>query len=394
MRSLRTPVLAALAAGSLVALAGCGGSDNSAEGSNEDFTVVTSTNVYADIVKNVAGDAAEVTPVIDDPTQDPHDYEATAQDQLKLSKADMVVVNGGGYDAFMTTMLEAADHKPTVVDTVAISGLPGSEGVANEPHDHDHGDEDGHDHGEEGHDHGTEEAHDHGTEDAHDHGEEGHEHHDHGTEDAHDHGEDAHDHGEEGHDHDHDHGEEGHDHDHDHGAFNEHVWYSVPTMTKLVDEVSSKLSDELPDSADDIKKNAEDYKAELGKLQSQLDEAKSAHDGEKAAATEPIALWLFHDMGIENITSQDFLSAVEHGDDVPPLVLKKAKEQIANKEVVVLAYNSQNAGPQADELKTTAESAGVPVVSLAETMDNDEKYIDWMGGYIKDVQEALAGHDH
>jgi len=376
MRSLRTPVLAALAAGSLVALAGCGGSDNSAEGSNEDFTVVTSTNVYADIVKNVAGDAAEVTPVIDDPTQDPHDYEATAQDQLKLSKADMVVVNGGGYDAFMTTMLEAADHKPTVVDTVAISGLPGSEGVANEPHDHDHGDEDGHDHGEEGHDHGTEEAHDHGTEDAHDHGEEGHEDHDHGTEDAHDHG------------------EEGHDHDHDHGAFNEHVWYSVPTMTKLVDEVSSKLSDELPDSADDIKKNAEDYKAELGKLQSQLDEAKSAHDGEKAAATEPIALWLFHDMGIENITSQDFLSAVEHGDDVPPLVLKKAKEQIANKEVVVLAYNSQNAGPQADELKTTAESAGVPVVSLAETMDNDEKYIDWMGGYIKDVQEALAGHDH
>lgn len=383
MRSLRTPVLAALAAGSLVALAGCGGSDNSAEGSNEDFTVVTSTNVYADIVKNVAGDAAEVTPVIDDPTQDPHDYEATAQDQLKLSKADMVVVNGGGYDAFMTTMLEAADHKPTVVDTVAISGLPGSEGVANEPHDHDHGDEDGHDHGEEGHDHGTEEAHDHGTEDAHDHGEEGYEDHDHGTEDAHDHGEDAHDHG-----------EEGHDHDHDHGAFNEHVWYSVPTMTKLVDEVSSKLSDELPDSADDIKKNAEDYKAELGKLQSQLDEAKSQHEGEKAAATEPIALWLFHDMGIENITSQDFLSAVEHGDDVPPLVLKKAKEQIANKEVVVLAYNSQNAGPQADELKTTAESAGVPVVSLAETMDNDEKYIDWMGGYIKDVQEALAGHDH
>lgn len=385
MRSLRTPVLAALAAGSLVALAGCGGSDSSAEG-NEDFTVVTSTNVYADIVKNVAGDAAEVTPVIDDPTQDPHDYEATAQDQLKLSKADMVVVNGGGYDAFMTTMLEAADHKPTVVDTVAISGLPGSEGVANEPHDH--GDEDGHDHGEEGH-----EDHDHATEDAHDHGEEGH---DHGTEEAHDHGDeeghDAHDHGTED---AHDHGdEEGHDHDHDHGAFNEHVWYSVPTMTKLVDEVSSKLSDELPDSADDIKKNAEDYKAELGKLQSQLDEAKSQHEGEKAAATEPIALWLFHDMGIENITSQDFLAAVEHGDDVPPLVLKKANEQIENKEVVVLAYNSQNAGPQADELKTTAESAGVPVVNLAETMDNDEKYIDWMGGYIKDVQEALAGHDH
>ena len=324
MRSLRTPVLAALAAGSLIALAGCGGSDSSAEG-NKDFTVVTSTNVYADIVKNVAGNAAEVTPVIDDPTQDPHDYEATAQDQLKLSKADMVVVNGGGYDAFMTTMLEAADHKPTVVDTVAISGLPGSDGVANEPHDH---------------------------------------------------------------------GEEGHDHDHDHGAFNEHVWYSVPTMTKLVDEVSSKLSDELPDSADDVKKNAEDYKSELGKLQSQLDEAKSEHDGEKAAATEPIALWLFHDMGIENITSQDFLSAVEHGDDVPPLVVKEAKEQIANKEVVVLAYNSQNSGPQADELKKTAESAGVPVVNLAETMDNDEKYIDWMGGYIKDVQEALAGHDH
>ena len=165
-------------------------------------------------------------------------------------------------------------------------------------------------------------------------------------------------------------------------------------MTKLVDEVASTLSEELPDAADDISANADEYKAELDELQSQLDEAKAEHEGEKAAATEPIALWLFHDMGVENITSQEFLAAVEHGDDVPPLVLKEAKEQIENKEVVILAYNSQNAGPQADELKASAEDAGVPVVNLAETMDDDETYIDWMGAYIGDVQEALAGHDH
>ncbi|GAA1536486.1 metal ABC transporter solute-binding protein, Zn/Mn family [Brevibacterium picturae] len=341
----------AIALTTVAALSGCGGQ---ASGSTE-LSVVASTNVYADIVSQVAGDFAKVTAVIDDPNQDPHSYEATTQDRLKLSKADLVVQNGGGYDSFMTTMLEASGADVDTIDTVSISGLPGSEDVGNEPHDH--GDEEAN---------GGGHVHEHGEEEASDH-----------------------EHSEEGHDHEHA-GEEAHEH----GAFNEHLWYSVPTMTKLVDEVATHLGEAEPEHQDDFAANADEYKKTLQGLQAQIDAAKTKHEGDAVAATEPVPLWLFEDMGLENITSDEFLEAVEEGNDVPPLVLKEAEEQISSGDAVLLGYNTQAAGPQAEQLKSTAEDSDVPVVDLGETMPADAHYADWMGDYITEISTALEGHEH
>ena len=84
--------------------------------------VVASTDVYGDIVKTIGGDAVAVTAVIDSPDKDPHEYEADAQTQLAISKAQLVVENGGGYDDFIDTMLAAGSNKPTVVNVVEVSG--------------------------------------------------------------------------------------------------------------------------------------------------------------------------------------------------------------------------------------------------------------------------------
>jgi zinc/manganese transport system substrate-binding protein len=84
--------------------------------------VVASTDVYGDIVKTIGGDAVAVTSVIDNPDKDPHEYEADAQTQLAVSKAQLVVENGGGYDDFIDTMLAANSNQPTVVNVVEVSG--------------------------------------------------------------------------------------------------------------------------------------------------------------------------------------------------------------------------------------------------------------------------------
>ena len=339
MKSVR---IAAIAAAAGLVLAGCGTGDAESTGSGDKLKVVTSTNVYADLASQVAGDAADVEPIISDASKDPHDYEATSNDQLKLSKADVVIVNGGGYDAFMTTLLEAADKDPKVVNGVEVSELPGAEeNSANEPHDHDHG--------EEGHDH--------------------------------DHG---HDHGEEGHDHDHDHG-------HDHGAFNEHIWYSVSAMKNVVDSIEETLSEEDPDNKAAYEENADKLQGELDGLMKKADEVKKTGEGKKSAATEPVALWLFEDLGLETITPQKFLSAVEAGSDAAPVVLKQAQDQVKNKEVAVLGFNPQAVNEQAETLRKSADDAGVPVVELPETLNEGETYVDWMGSHIDDVEKALKG---
>ena len=84
--------------------------------------MVASTNVYGDIVKAIGGPAVSVISIIDSPDKDPHEYEADARTQLALSKAQLVVENGCGYDDFVDTMLNSDPTKPTLINVSEVSG--------------------------------------------------------------------------------------------------------------------------------------------------------------------------------------------------------------------------------------------------------------------------------
>ena len=94
----RLPVLV-LATVSALALTGC--SAAAAPADDDALQIVASTNVYGQLAAEIGGDRVEVTSLIDSAEKDPHGYEATARDRLAVQKADLVIENGGGYDAFM-----------------------------------------------------------------------------------------------------------------------------------------------------------------------------------------------------------------------------------------------------------------------------------------------------
>ncbi|HYO41134.1 MAG TPA: zinc ABC transporter substrate-binding protein [Nocardioidaceae bacterium] len=113
-------------AGTLL-LAGCGAQnsaagDASASASEARVTVVASTNVWGDVAESVGGEAVEVTSIISDPSQDPHSFEASSTTLLTLSKADLVVQNGGGYDDFMQRMTDSSGSEATVLTAVDLAG--------------------------------------------------------------------------------------------------------------------------------------------------------------------------------------------------------------------------------------------------------------------------------
>jgi zinc/manganese transport system substrate-binding protein len=122
----------ALTTGVLLAfLAGCGSSSGSgsnasaSQGTSSSSTVpvVASTNVYGDIAEQIGGGKVKVTSIISDPDQDPHSYEADTQNQLALSKAKVVIENGGGYDDFVDRMLKSSDNSSAeVINAVKVSG--------------------------------------------------------------------------------------------------------------------------------------------------------------------------------------------------------------------------------------------------------------------------------
>jgi zinc/manganese transport system substrate-binding protein len=116
--SLLTGALAAV-----MVLSSCGYSDDPATGpAGSALTIVASTNVWGSVAKAVGGDAVEVTSIISDPAQDPHSFEASSSTLLTVSKADLVIENGGGYDDFMGRMVESSKSSDTVLDAVDLSG--------------------------------------------------------------------------------------------------------------------------------------------------------------------------------------------------------------------------------------------------------------------------------
>ncbi|MDP9888948.1 zinc ABC transporter substrate-binding protein [Pseudarthrobacter enclensis] len=138
--------LAALAGFGLL-LTGCGSQSSQTQEAVQGINVVASTNVYGDIARTIGGDKVKVTAIINNAAQDPHSYEASAQDRLAVSKAQLIIENGGGYDGFLHTLVESS--KPgnaSVLTAVDISGLahpaesgagPSATGTADA---HDHGD--------------------------------------------------------------------------------------------------------------------------------------------------------------------------------------------------------------------------------------------------------------
>ena len=105
------------------------------------FTVVASVNQWGSLAQQLGGSCAKVTSLINTTSADPHDYEATASDLAKLSKADIVVLNGAGYDGWA----EKAQLNPDEQRIVNVGDLMGI--TATEEHSHEH------EEGEEGHHH-------------------------------------------------------------------------------------------------------------------------------------------------------------------------------------------------------------------------------------------------
>jgi manganese/zinc/iron transport system substrate-binding protein len=107
MRFLRHTALLALPLG---LLSGC----------NEEIKVadvVTTTAMVGDIVKQVAGDRLSVESIMGQ-RSDPHDYQPTRDDALKLRKAKVVFYSGLMLEGKMTEMFENLESQGRVVHAV------------------------------------------------------------------------------------------------------------------------------------------------------------------------------------------------------------------------------------------------------------------------------------
>jgi zinc/manganese transport system substrate-binding protein len=124
-------VVAALCAG-MLGLAACGGAGSGTSSKASVLRAVGVENEYANVISQIGGPYVSVTAVESNPNTDPHAFEASASVAAHIAGADLIVVNGLGYDTWAQKIMEAAPNpKRKVVDVQHLLGLPDS---ASNPH--------------------------------------------------------------------------------------------------------------------------------------------------------------------------------------------------------------------------------------------------------------------
>lgn len=304
----RTISTAIVLAGALaVSLAGCATPGEARDGPR----IVAATDVYGSIARAIAGDDAHVESIVDSANQDPHSYEATARDLLTVTRADLVIRNGGGYDPFMDQLVDESGAS-AVITAVEVSGLGApaeGDGHPAQPEDHEHGD-------------------------------------------------------------------------------NEHVWYHVGAMMRLVEQIEEALSELDPARASGYRANAERYLDDLAALEARVRAISLDIAGRAAVSTEPVADYLLEELGLDNRTPAAFARAVEAEMEVPPAAVKALLDELASGEVALFVWNIQTTGPAIEQAVEAARGHGIPILEVTETLDGRD-YREWMAAILDDVEVAM-----
>jgi len=134
MRFVRLATLA-------LVLAACGGGSGAGTGGSGEpdgaIRVVTTSTVFADLVRNTGGERVAVTSLVP-PGADVHTYQAAPDDLRAASNAQLFVMNGLGLDDWLEeTLLSASSEAPVLKLAEGIEGVelvPGEQAGEENPH--------------------------------------------------------------------------------------------------------------------------------------------------------------------------------------------------------------------------------------------------------------------
>ena len=123
----------------LLVVAACGGGSvpTGSVDPGGQLKVVTTSTVFADLIRNVGGDRVAVTSLVPRGV-DVHTYQATPVDLRAVASADLFVMNGLGLDDWLEKTIRAASNGAPIVklavDLEGVVLLPGETPAAQNPH--------------------------------------------------------------------------------------------------------------------------------------------------------------------------------------------------------------------------------------------------------------------
>jgi zinc/manganese transport system substrate-binding protein len=97
-------------------------------------------------------------------------------------------------------------------------------------------------------------------------------------------------------------------------------------------------------------------------------------------------------LGLDLITPPEYMKAISEGADPSAADKATIDQQIAQKQIKVFVFNSQNTTPDVNAYVDKAKAGKIPVTSVTETLaPATASFQDWQTGQLKSLLTALGG---
>jgi zinc/manganese transport system substrate-binding protein len=194
--------------------------------------------------------------------------------------------------------------------------------------------------------------------------------------------------GDDDHGHDHGDGDGGHAHEH---SNNPHAWYSPAAVTGVADTVTEELGQLAPDARDYFAQRRTAFTTSMQPYQDLINDIKTKAPGKRYAATETVFDDMAAAVGLVNQTPPGYQSASSNETDPSPADLDAFLRLLGDRGVDVLIYNTQTEGSLPKQIRAAAESAGIPVVDVTETVaPGADSFEAWQVNQLTALAKALG----
>jgi zinc/manganese transport system substrate-binding protein len=172
---------------------------------------------------------------------------------------------------------------------------------------------------------------------------------------------------------------------------NPHLWYSPKTMPNVAKVMASDLSELEPSHKAYFQANLQAFDASLKPWFNAIASFKAQYPETPVATTEPVADYLLSALGMRNLTPFVFQADIMNGVDPAPQDISLEKSFFTKHAVKLFCYNQQVVDSLTTSIRQTAQSAGVPVVGVYETMPTPGyNYQSWMLAEVAAIRAAVA----
>lgn len=173
---------------------------------------------------------------------------------------------------------------------------------------------------------------------------------------------------------------------------NPHMWYNPDYVTAVTNKIRADLKSIAPAHAKAFDQLAQAFLTTgLKQYHDLIASIKVKYSGTPVGATESIFSYLAPALGLNLITPSSYLKAVSAGQDISAADEATVEQQVTQKQMKVLIYNSQNTPNTIQALIKKAQAAGIPVATITETLTPaTASFQSWQTSELQGIQTALA----